>query len=169
MSKSDHVVFREVQRAQYWIWAIVLPIAAFIWYAFVQQVIFGIPIGSKPAPNGMLLAWWIAAGVVLPVIAWQLKLETEVRPDGLYVRLLPFQLRFRSFPASEIRKCVHITYSPFRRFGGWGIRINFSGERAYTMRGNEAVQIQLASGQVVVIGSQRSEELLGAIRRVCGC
>jgi hypothetical protein len=167
MSKPDHVVYREVQRAQYWIWAIVLPIAAFIWYAFVQQVIFGIPIGSRPAPNSVLLAWWILAGVVFPAMAWQLRLETEVRPDGLYLRLLPFQLRFRRFPASEIRKCEHITYSPFRRFEGWGIRINFSGERAYTMRGNEAVQIQLASGKVVVIGSQRPRELMEAVHRIC--
>lgn len=49
------------------------------------------------------------------------------------------------------------------RFGGWGIRINFKGERAYNMGGNQGVELGLTSGSVVVIGSQKSNELEKAL------
>ncbi len=168
MPKSEGVIYREVQRTRhYWIWAVVLLVAALFWYGFIQQIVFGIPFGNKPVSNIALIAVWILCGVAFPALTWQLKLVTEVRTDGLYVRFLPFHLRFIKFPASDIRNCELIVYSPIRRFGGWGIRWNWSGERAYTMNGNEAVEIRLTSGEVVVIGSERPMELKAAIHKVC--
>ncbi|WP_374720158.1 hypothetical protein [Parageobacillus toebii] len=42
---------REVQRLPWYANALVLIIAAVIWYGFIQQIIFGIPFGAKPASD----------------------------------------------------------------------------------------------------------------------
>ena len=50
-----------------------------------------------------------------------------------------------------------------REFGGWGIRVSRNG-RAYNASGNTGVQLVLADGSHILIGTQRAEELLAALR-----
>ena len=46
--------------------------------------------------------------------------------------------------------------------GGWGFRWGSSG-RAYNLRGNRGVQLTLADGGRLLLGSQRADELAAAI------
>lgn len=117
----------------------------------------------------LLVPWAGVAGISVVSIATALvltfavlKLVTEVRDDGLYVRLFP--LPFRHFALETIASYQVRTYRPIREYGGWGLRSGFSGA-AYNARGNRGVQLVLVSGRRVLIGSQQPEALEAAIAK----
>jgi len=97
--------------------------------------------------------------------AWRLQLVTEVRSDGVYVRFAPLQRSFRSIPFAEIEIVTRERYSAVD-YGGWhwGVRVGPSGDDAvYRISGVDGVQLRLADGTRVFIGSQRPEELRDTI------
>ncbi len=91
-----------------------------------------------------------------------LKLVIEVRDDRLYIRFMPFHIEYRKFLYKDIKQYEPIIYSPIKRFGGWGIRMNLQGETAYNLNGKQALELKLRN-QTVVIGTQKPEELIKAI------
>lgn len=106
---------------------------------------------------GVIVAWTAGATALLFTV---LKLVTEVRDDGLYVRLFP--LPFRHIAWDKIKSHRVRTYHPLLEYGGWGIRFGISG-KAYNARGNRGVQLVLRSGRRVLIGSQMPESLDAAM------
>jgi len=99
------------------------------------------------------------------LLAFGLKLVTEVRPDGLYVRFVPLHRSSRHIPLDHNLLAVRpITYS-IVDYGGWGIRW-VSGGKAYNVSGNQGVRLDLASGRHLMIGSQRADELAATIESV---
>ena len=60
------------------------------------------------------------------------------------------------------------TYRPILEYGGWGIRYTMGRGWAYNVSGNQGVQLELASGKRILIGSQRAEELARAIGEAKG-
>ncbi|WP_100012768.1 DUF6141 family protein [Lentibacillus sediminis] len=164
MEKEADVLYREVQRfRQVWIWVLVMLEAAIFWYGFIQQIVFGIPFGNKPAPDAIMVFLWLLFGIGFPVLMlWVTKLVTEVRRDGLYIRFTPFHRRWRIFLYKDIREDKVITYSPLGRFGGWGLRINMHGETAYTMSGKQGIRLRLKYEKIVV-GSENPDELKEAM------
>jgi hypothetical protein len=90
------------------------------------------------------------------------KMITEVRLDGLAVRAHPIARLRRFIPYNQIDSCEPRTYSPIGEYGGWGIRYGRGG-RAYNVSGNRGVQLVLKSGERLLIGSQKSDELASAI------
>ena len=167
MKKQDPVIFREVQHfRQIWLWVFILLVAAYTWYITIQQIIFGIPMGDKPAPNLLLVIFWVIFGLIFPIFMLGLcKLVTEVRSDGLYIRFLPFHIHYKSFLFKDIIRYEAITYSPLKRFGGWGIRFNLKGETAYNMSGKQGVEL-LLKNTIVVVGTQNSNQLIKALDSV---
>ncbi|MDI6783925.1 MAG: DUF6141 family protein, partial [bacterium] len=90
-----------------------------------------------------------------------LKLTTEVHEDGIYIRFEPFVRKKILF--SEMKQYTARTYRPIREYGGWGIRYGWKGT-AYNVSGNRGVQLELNNGKRILIGSQRPEELVRAIK-----
>jgi len=91
----------------------------------------------------------------------RLKLVTEVRDDGLlicFVWLWPE----RTIPWDQIRSVETRTDRPIRDFGGYGVRWAARGV-VYHACGNRGVRMVLASGERVLIGSQRPDELARAV------
>ncbi|WP_077212303.1 DUF6141 family protein [Bacillus dakarensis] len=164
MERQEHVIFREVQRPrQIWVWVLILMIAAFMWFSFIKQVIFGIPVGDNPAPDVIMVILWLFFGIVFPLcLLGFMKLITEVRKDGLYIRYVPFHVRYKSFLFEDMVNYKVITYHPLGRFAGWGIRFNLKGETAYNMSGNQGIELQLTDN-TVVIGSQNPDGLVQAL------
>ena len=120
---STDVLFRESQRfTQAWIWLVVVAIGCFGWWAFVQQTILGRPFGDRPAPNSVLVVIWLLCGIGLPLLLATCRLVTEVRADGLYVRFVPFHVRWKRFAFENITSCEARTYRPILEYGGRGIR-----------------------------------------------
>lgn len=156
-------VFREVQRfRQVWIWAVVIAIAGLMWYAAVTQLLLRRPFGDNPMPDGLLVVFWAIFGLGLPALFLFGGLVTEVRDDGIYIRYAPFHRRFRRIAFDELKGYDVRTYRPIVEYGGWGIRLGWKG-KAYNVSGNHGVQLELADGTRLLVGSQRAQELGRAI------
>jgi len=137
-------IFREVQRfRQPWIWALLGGIA-------LLMLLLG-PISW----GGLVVA--AVAGLV-----YSLRLHTEVRADGIYIKMWPLHWSFRRIPWSEIERYEAKQYKPLREFGGWGIRWA-PGKLAYNVSGNRGVWIEQTNGREVLVGSQHPEEFVSAI------
>jgi len=164
------VSFHETQRfRQQWLWLVVivalLPSVGITGYGVWRQVVMGKPFGDRPASDaGLLFAFTLVCVVSAAVIAllWSARLDVSVDEREVLIRFRPFHLKGRSIALSEIAEAQARTYRPIAEYGGWGIRMGFNG-MAYNVSGNEGVQLVLASGKRVLIGSQRSRELEAAI------
>jgi hypothetical protein len=160
-------LWREVQHfRQWWIWTGVLSVAVFMWVGFVTQIIIGHRYGSKPAPDVILIVFTALFGVGFPVFFFMLRLVTEVYADHLRVGLAPF--RRRAIRLRDIASAEAVTYHPLADYGGWGVRWAGSRGMAYNVSGNRGVQLVLADGRRILVGSQRAEELAMALRLAAG-
>ena len=163
-NRTTRPIFREVQRPhRFWNWALVLAVAGLSWYAAVAQLLFHRPFGNNPMPDAALVVLWIIIGIGLPALLLSGKLVTEVRNDGVYVRFSPFHRSFRRIPFRDLQRSEVRTYRPILEYGGWGIRYGRRG-KAYNVGGNRGVELELADGSRLMIGSQRSQELWIAIQ-----
>lgn len=163
MYEKSNIIFREVQQfRQAWLWIIILFIAGFLWYGTVRQLMLDIPFGIKPESDTALLILWVILGIALPIFSYFLKLTTEVRSDGLYIRFFPLHFSFHRIPLDDLKRYEVRTYHPIREYGGWGICYGFKG-KAYNVSGNRGVQLELLNGKRLLIGSQVPKELANAI------
>src|SRR5699024_5858915 len=167
MGNTNKVVYYEIQRFhQVWLWILVLLLAAFMWYITIKQIIFGVPMGDNPAPDLLLVIFWLTFGIVFPVfMLWMCRLIIEVRSNGIYIRFAPFLKSYKSFLFKDIISYKRVVYNSLRRFGGWGIRFNAKGETAYNISGKQGVELQLRNNTVVV-GTKDSNELKKAMDSV---
>jgi hypothetical protein len=158
--------FRETQRfTQPWLVLLIAAVVIGIWVMFVVQIVLGRPVGDNPAPDWAMWLLLAVFGVAFPLFFASLRLEVEVRPEGLHLRFVPFVRR--TIPWGEIASAEARTYRPLAEYGGWGIR-GFASNRAYNVRGTRGVQLVLADGKRLLLGSQRADELEAAIRARLG-
>lgn len=168
MKEKRGILFQEEQRFnQIWVLIIVFIPVSLAWYAAIQQLLLHRPFGSHPAPDSILWIIWVVFGIVFPVFYFSVKLSTEVRHDGIYIRFFPFHRKFRTLPFEAIKKYEVRDYSPLREYGGYGIRYGRSG-KAYNVSGKRGVQLELVSGRRILIGSKKAIELAEAIRTAAG-
>lgn len=165
---SSPVLFREVQKMdQLWVKLIVGVPVVISWYGAYQQLFLRKPFGNNPAPDWMMLVLLLVFGIIFPLFFYSLKMITEVRKEGLYIRFYPFHFSFRFFPIETIQKYEVSTYNPIRDYGGWGIRYGLKGT-AYNAKGNRGVLFEFVEkGKVkkLMVGSQTPEKLSAAIDR----
>lgn len=165
---NDPALFREVQKMnQIWIWLIIAISIVLSWYGAYQQLLLGKPFGENPAPDWIILLLLLVFGILFPVFFHSIKLVTEVRTDGLYIRFYPFHRSFKTFPFETIQNYDVRTYNPIRDYGGWGIRYGLKG-KAYTTAGNRGVLFEFVDGKKVkklMVGSQVPEKLSEIIKK----
>jgi hypothetical protein len=145
---NQEPAYREVQRfRQRWLWILLGGIA-------VLMLVLG-PVS------------WLGLVIVGVVAAflYSLRLETEVRADGIYLKMWPIHWSFRRIAWSDIEQYESRTYSPLRDFGGWGIRWA-PGKIAYNVRGNQGVWLARTNGRSILVGSQHVEEFITMIDEV---
>lgn len=167
---APDVSFREVQRyRQKWLWVLLLPpmllLIGIFAYGMITQLVLDRPFGDEPTSDTELAivgSLAILAALLIPFSLYTMKLVTEVRSDGVHVRLFP--IVHRKIPFETIQKCEVRSYSPLMEYGGWGVRWNPAKGMAYNVSGNQGVQLELSNRKRVLIGSQRPEELAQAIQ-----
>ena len=164
--------FYEQQRLrQPWIWVIGLAASLALFcipaYGLYQQLVLGQPFGNRPMSDlgfviFALFAFGIAVG--LPWLLYNTHLTVWISDEYIHIRYFPF-VRKR-IPLRHIAHAGVRTYHPILEYGGWGIRMSLRGRGwAFTVGGNRGVQLHFKSGKRMLIGSQKPEELLQAIRR----
>jgi hypothetical protein len=171
----EKILFKEEQRFnQWWIWLILLASFATavvpLWYGLYVQVTTGEPWGNDPASNGELAfsaAFVTALMVGMVFLFLFMRLQVEVRNDGVYFRFLPVIRRWRIISKAEIERYEIGKYKPIRQFGGWGIRLGFPGKgRAYNVTGNIGLKLFLKNKKIILLGTQRSQALSYAMEKL---
>ena len=162
----SEVFFKEEQIfRQLWLWAIIILASTIPWIGMIFQVILGHKFGNNPGPDWLIILMWLVFGIGLPIFFYSLKLITEVRKDGIYLRYFPFHRKFKIFHYTEIESYAAREYKPIREYGGWGIRYVIGGI-AYNVYGNKGLQLILKSKKKILIGTQKPEEFYKAINKV---
>ncbi len=167
MDEQSDVIFREEQKFSKWIyWLICVMIIVSL-----VAVVFAVKEESaKGNPPNTGEFFWLIVGIIIPIIIAALfaflKLETQVRNDGLYIRFFPFHIRFKKFPWEDLSEAYARQYRPLWEYGGWGIRYSIRFGKAYNTRGNEGVQLVFNNGKKLLIGSQNAQELEEAIQSI---
>jgi len=138
--QDGNVIFREVQKWGTWFrWLLVFSMLV----AVAGSGYAAVMILKKEPENMTEVLIAVSCGVIIPIILgvlfWINRLETEVRTDGLYVRFFPFHLSFKRFGAEDLSECFARKYRPIMEYGGWGIRCSFRAGKAYNMSGNERI------------------------------
>jgi hypothetical protein len=127
----------------------------------IWQVFLGHTWGKHPMSNADVIGWT----VFLWLIYFRLitaRLVTEVRPGELRIAMRGLW-RLRRVPLTGMQSVETIAHDIARDYGGYGIRVIREG-KAYVARGHRGVRITLASGEKLVVGSERPDELAAAVR-----
>ena len=165
---NQQILFQETQRFnQWWIWPIhILNIGMVIFFAMATyiQVIKEQTVGSKPAPNSVLIIATIFS-LLLCLLFFTMKLKTAITKDKIHFRFSPFHLKEQEYLLSDIEKIEVVKYSPIGDYGGWGIR-GVGSNRAFNVKGNQGLRIYFKNGHKRLIGTQKPEELQKTIKEL---
>jgi hypothetical protein len=124
-------------------------------------------------PIGILIAVAVATShlTTLPlfllllyggIILLLMRMRTTVYGDRIVVQYGWVRLVRITIPLSEVQSCRPVTYRPMREFGGWGIRRDWGGRKAYTARGNQAAEL-VTTKRTILIGSAMPDQLCAAV------
>lgn len=155
--ESGFVPFREIQEPAEVLKFIgliaLIPVLLFWWY-FLQHSLF------------LLLPILIFGPFYL--LSFFRKIVTEVREDGVYVRVYPFDSPFKSFPFNNIQSCEVRTLNPIWANGRWGYYYGLKGGITYNLSAKRGVLFKFSNGgniREIVIGSHIPEKLEDSINR----
>ncbi|MBV9397921.1 MAG: hypothetical protein JO062_08070 [Bryobacterales bacterium] len=132
-------------------------LAVLIW-----QVILGRPWGHNPMSNASVIGWTIFLWLVY-LRLMTVRIVTDVRNSQLRVAMRGLW-RAQHVPLSDISSVEIASFHAVRDYGGYGIR-TIRGGKAYIGSGNRGVRVRLRQGSILVIGSQRPQELAAALSK----
>lgn len=156
---TSEALFEETQQfRQPWLWSLMIGVFLFAAASFGWALVSE----TEKAGRGIIPAIafgaiWIGTALFLLV----LRLTVRVDQDQLHIRFFPFVNRH--ILLEDIARWEARTYRPILEYGGWGVRCSWSKGMAYNVSGNQGVQLELANGKRLLIGSQRPDELALAI------
>ena len=152
--KPSAIVFREEQLFAPWVYALMGLVALRILFPeFGQGGDFhALRLANDPGAYVVLF-------VTILITACLLKMATEVSPAGVAVSFGWLPIYRTNILLHEIQSAEPVAYRPLRETLGWGIRRNWQGQVVLSARGNRAVKITRRDGSVILIGSQKPEEL----------
>jgi hypothetical protein len=148
-------LFREEQYFDWRVYALIALIEAL--------TALGILRGSAWS-HELLVGIAAGSGLLLILAVFLLHMTTEVTPTDIHVWFAWVPVYRRIVPLHEVRRVEPIAFQPIADYGFWGIRSGRDGERALIARGNRGVRLELTDGSMLVIGSQRADDLALAIQ-----
>ena len=161
---KEGIFFTERQKFnQWWLWLLIVGInGVFVWGIY-KQVINGFPLGDHPMSNAGL----VLAGIFMLLITllfYNLRLDTIIKEDGIYVRFFPFHLKFKFYSRVSIKKAFIRMYNPITEYGGYGIRVGLMGRgKAYNVSGNKGLQLLFEDNTQLLIGTNKPAELMAVL------
>lgn len=149
-----NTLFFEIQKfRKWWLWITMLGVNSIFVYGLIQQIFLSKPFGNNPMSNtGLSLAAFFM--LILSLLVFKMRMETQIKPDGIYLRFFPFHFKYKFFPWSDINKAYVRQYNPIKEYGGWGLRVG-----AFNVSGNMGLQLEFKNGKALLIGSQKPEEV----------
>jgi hypothetical protein len=165
---EKQILFTEVQRQnQKWIWFLLIILTATLLFGSIQQIVFNRPFGTHPIPDWGYLPFF---GVLFlaSYLLFGSRLYTEISRNEIRFRFKPFHRKARVIPWEEVSRCYVRLYSPIKEFGGWGIRIAFHRKagKAYSISGNNGIQIELKNGEKILLGTRKGYEAQKVLKSI---
>lgn len=150
------IIFREVQdlRNKLFLFSVLYP-AVVLWCIEIYSLAFGKPVVVRSISDLYLFMLLVIFGVFFPLLVFCIKYITEVRKDGIYIRLIPLNRSFKKIPFYMVEECKIQAYDPFT---GKDMEVSKASKRI-----NMVVILKLISGKKMLISSRKPEELYKAI------
>src|SRR5690606_23605015 len=121
---------------QPWLVILILLINIAAWTRVIAQIGYGLTLRDTPMDTTSLVISYL---LLLAFTIWMLvlRLETEVKSDGVYFRFWPFHAAWQKILFSEMIWYEARKYKPIKEYGGWGIRYGLFGKhgKAYNVSG----------------------------------
>ena len=162
MTSSD-VLYREATVFSHsLVWIVVIGITFCSIYFALPQLFLIASDKSPSASIDVASSIFLAIGMILPCLLLAIKLRVQVRGDGLYVKVIPFQLSFRKIPLGGLKKC-----EPYARTEKGENKLGLAralSKQAYSLGGGKGVLLEFEDGKKLAIESRRPEKITEAIR-----
>jgi len=176
--KQNKIFFSEEQRfsdspVKWMLLSVFLASVGPLAYGMYQQLILGKPWGDNPTSNLvlMLIFGFVAVFmVVLWIVFLKSRLEVTIDAEGIHYRFPPFIRKIRSIEKEQIARYEVRKYSPLIEYGGWGYKKpqGYYWRKngiAVNVKGNVGLQLYLADGGKILIGTQRPEAIKRVMRK----
>ncbi len=110
----------------------------------------------------------IFLGIVVLIVGFvfMCKLVVSIDEAGVSYRFWPIQLKGKRIDWSNIEKAYIRTYQPLWEYGGWGIRWTFKNGKAYNIKGNIGLQLELKNGKRILIGTGEQQKLESYLQNI---
>ena len=165
--------YSEIQRfRQPWLWSILISvwISAIGTLGFVVdrplvQDIFNDNSSINDSGLKVLLILAIVLVTALIVLFAKAKLITQIDKKFISYKFFPLHKSYRKIDWKSVVKSEVVTYQPLSQYGGWGIRAGKNG-KVFSVSGNRGLQIVLRTGERILIGTTKANELSMAINKL---
>ena len=127
---------------QWWLWALLVCL-------FIHSTISCLKSGVN---------FYFIITITICLFFYILELRISVDTNRIYYQFFPIHVQMHYIEIKQIKKIEAIKYSPLYDYGGWGIKYSLNG-RAYTVRGNKGVSINLVNGKNILLGTQEHKKL----------
>ena len=78
--------------------------------------------------------------LLITLLILNIRLDTLIKEDGIYVRFFPFHWSFKKFSWDMISSSYVRKYSPLLEYGGWGMRLGIFGKgNAWNISGDKGL------------------------------
>jgi hypothetical protein len=165
--------YLEIQRfRQPWLWSILITVWISVIGAFgfvvdrqlVQDISYG---NSSMNDSGLKVSLVLAFVLVtaLIILFAKAKLITQLDKKFISYKYHPLHKSYRKIAWKSVSKCEVVTYQPVSHYGGWGIRAGKNG-KVFSVSGNRGLQIVLRTGERILIGTTKVNELSMAINKL---
>ena len=159
---------------QLWIWllliaamsAMLIPTAIGLY----TQLVLDQPWGNRPIGNVAFL--WVAGlellfAVGLFLFMAKMRLIVKVSDTALHFRYPPLIMKERIISRESVKAFGIRQYKPLKEYGGWGIKYGMGRVgKAYNVKGNIGMQLELKNGQKVLFGTQRADAFQRAMEKM---
>ena len=124
MSKS---LFKEEQKFSHpWIWLVIFPTLGSLIFLLKLNELNGEipPLDEKDDILGFIIigVFLFVMMVGLTILFYKMRLETQIKPDGIYFRYPPMVSKERFILKTEIDKYEIRKYNPNREYRGHGVK-----------------------------------------------
>lgn len=165
VNNNKNIVFEETQRFTPWIvWIAMVGTLLLLAAILIYQLVSGEEVGNRPASNGALIAFimiYYIPGISLMLYA---RLTVRITNERIYYGWNIPTKDLNTILWSDVQTSEIITY----KYVGHGYRLTKKYGTVYNAKGNKGLLITKKSGEKILLGSLKIDELNTALTNLKG-
>lgn len=144
--------YRESVWVSWWVWILFIGLIAFFSSVFILQLVYEVPVGTRPAPTYVYLIFIVLFGLIF--INFR-KLNISVDSEKVEVS---FGMIKKKISWNEVVSCKP-TRARLAVYGGLGIRLGLDKSLAFISSSGNSVKIIRRNGRPLVFSTHNPENL----------